>query len=392
MSQDLQDWLTLFSVPGLGPAAFAALLQRFHTPGEVLRAPSHRLCAVPTIGPGTARAVREKRDEAWAADQIARARDAGIEILTLSDRRYPPLLRQIYAPPPVLFALGDIEICAGPTVAIVGSRAFTLYGRDTAYWLAGELARRGITVASGMAIGIDTYAHRGALRRNGRTVAVLGSGLDDPYPPENVGLFRRICEAGAVVSEFPLGAAPEPHNFPRRNRIISGLSLGVLVVEAGDRSGALLTAQHALEQDREVFAVPGPVNSGKSIGTNRLIKQGAVLVRDVDDILQEISGSLEHTPDLPASDHPEPAQADSDGELPDEERAVLACLSAETPVHVDDIAAHTGLPISQALSVLLILELTNRVEQRPGKQFIRIPAPDTAQWPSGGRGPTGRHT
>ena len=366
MSQNLLDWLRLFSVPGLGPTAFSVLLKRFHTPGEVLGAPFDRLCEVDHIGAETARAIREQQDETWAIEQMAGANSAGIQILTLADPRYPLLLRQIYAPPPLLFVRGEIEACAAPAVALVGSRSFTLYGRDTAYGLADELARRGITVVSGMALGIDAHVHRGALRADGPTVAVLGSGLDCPYPPENLDLFGQICRTGAAISEFPLGTTPEPHNFPRRNRMISGLSLGVVVVEAGKKSGALITVRHALEQNREVFAVPGPINSGKSVGTNRLIKEGAVLVRTVDDILQEIQVPPARTADpLPSANPPPPY-----GTLSEEESIVVHALSLDTPLHIDAIAARTAFPAPQALSILLALELSNRVEQVPGKHFL----------------------
>ena len=364
MSQDLHDWLTLLSVPGLGPAAFSVLVQHFQSPGEVLRTPPARLCTVPNIGAETARAIQEDRDEGWAEKQMARARGADIRILTLADAAYPSLLRQIYAPPPVLFVRGTIDVCADPTVALVGSRSFTPYGRDAACRLADELALRDITVVSGMARGIDTHAHQGALGRNGRTAAVLGCGLDRPYPPENIDLFGRICETGVAISEFPLGTTPESHNFPRRNRIISGLSLGVVVVEAGERSGALITARHALEQNREVFAVPGSIYSEKSAGANRLIKQGAVLVQTVNDILQELPGALLQAPDRLVAKGAPP-------DLSRDEQAVFNSLSPDLPQHIDAIAARAGLSPSQALPVLLALELANRVEQRPGKQFVR---------------------
>lgn len=371
MPQNLHDWLTLSSVPGLGPAAFAMLLQRFQTPTGVLRATQTDLCEVSNIGRETARAILDKRNEGWADGQIAQATEAGIDILTMDDGRYPPLLRQIYAPPPVLFVRGAIDVCARPAVALVGSRAFTHYGRDTACRLASELVQCGITVVSGMAMGIDTHAHRGALEQGGYTAAVLGCGLDRPYPAENAGLFEDICRTGVAVTEFPLGTSPEPHNFPRRNRIISGLSLGVVVIEAGTRSGALLTAQHAVEQGREVFAVPGPIHSGKSTGTHRLIKQGAVLVQSVDDILSELPNTLGQPFARPSDASACPQDVPPEADLSDSERAVLAHLSVDTPLHVDAIAAHSGLPTSQTLSVLLSLELAGRVQQRSGKQFIR---------------------
>ena len=363
MPTDLKDWLTLLSVNGLGPSAYTTLLQKFKSPSRVLSAPLSLLCSTPLIGPETARSIRHQQDDSWAKEQIDLAKDSGIRILTLHDEEYPPLLRQLYAPPPILYARGNIEICHAPTIAMVGSRAFTPYGRDTAQRLAGELAGLGITVVSGMATGIDTHVHRGALDNEGHTAAVLGSSLDHPYPPHNLDLFREICETGVVLSEFPLGTPPEAYNFPRRNRIISGLSLGVLVVEAGRRSGALITADHALEQNREVFAVPGPIYSGKSFGTNDLIRQGATLVRNAADILAEIQ-LVVRRPEHAPTQLPEPI-------LSQEERIVFSCLPEMTPIHIDEIAAQGNLPAFRALTVLLGLELRNLVEQRPGKCFIK---------------------
>lgn len=367
MSKDILDWLTLHSVSGLGPVAFTALITHFCSPGAVLGATRARLCAVPGIGPELAGAIHTAHDPSWAEEQLRRAEDARVHLLTLQCPDYPVYLRQTYAPPPILYVLGNIDACALPTVAVVGSRSFTSYGRDIAYQISGELVRRGITVVSGLATGIDTHAHRGALAERGYTVAVLGSGLDRPYPPQNKDLFHVISETGATLSEFPMGASAEAHNFPRRNRIISGLSLGVVVIEAGDRSGALITARLALEQNREVFAIPGPVHSGRSRGTNRLIRQGAVLVQSVEDILDELRPHLTQLRPPYIRQHlaAEPA------ELSKPERQVFECLSADVPSHIDAIADRAGMPTASALSVLLGLELAGIAEQLPGKRFIR---------------------
>ena len=361
-------WLVLYAVPGLGPAAYCALIEHFETPENILSQSPQSLCSVPGIGPSTAQSICCNRDWAWARDQVARVQGMGIQICTLSDPLYPTILTQIYAPPSLLFVKGDIRLCHQPTISIVGSRSYTAYGRETAHRLGGDLARSGITVVSGMAVGIDAHAHRGALE-HGVTAAVLGSSLDRPYPPENRALFDQICERGVVLSEFPLGTAPEPHNFPRRNRIISGLSLGTVVVEAGTRSGALITAQFALDQNRDVFAVPGPIYSGKSRGTNGLLRQGAILVQMAQDILSEI----ELHP--PSSDQSPEQNTPRDPVLPEREQRVwdgLARLSdADAPVHIDALARETGFSSGEALDILLGLEIQCHVEQLPGMLFKR---------------------
>lgn len=367
MPKDILDWLTLHSVSGLGPVAFSALLRQFCSPREVLRATRAHLCSVPGIGPELAGAIRTERDPSWAEEQLRRAEDTGVHLLTLESPDYPGYLCQTYAPPPILFVRGAIDACAVPSVAVVGSRSFTPYGRDIAFQISGELVRHGITVVSGLATGIDTHAHRGALAEQGYTVAVLGSGLDRPYPPQNKALLQVVSENGAAISEFPMGASAEAHNFPRRNRIISGLSLGVVVIEAGERSGALITARLALEQNREVFAVPGPVHSGRSRGTNRLIRQGAVLVQTVDDILEELRPHLTR---LQPRHSREPPAAEPEN-LSKPEHLVFKCLSVDAPAHIDAIADRTGMSASDALTALLSLELAGFAEQLPGKRFVR---------------------
>ena len=355
------SWLVLYAVPGLGPAAYCALLEHFETPENILLQSPRALCEIPGIGPGTAQSISTKRDWDWARDQVARTKDLDIQICTLTDPLYPEILTQIYAPPPLLFAKGDISHCHSPTISIVGSRSFTAYGRETAHRLGSDLARSGITVVSGMAVGIDTHAHRGALE-HGATAAVLGSSLDCPYPPENRTLFEQICERGVVFSEFPLGTSPEAHNFPRRNRIISGLSLGTVVVEAGKQSGALITAQFALDQNRDVFAVPGPIYSGKSQGTNSLLSQGAILVQTTQDILSEI----EHRSALPLQPSEQPPLSDREQRVWD----ALTSLSADaTSVHIDALAKAVEFPSGETLNILLNLEIQGNVEQLPGMHF-----------------------
>lgn len=360
MAENLMSWLALLAVPGLGPAAFNTLLKHYETPDNILNASKKSLCAIPGIGESIAQSVVGKRDWNFAHDQLRRAQDTEIEIITLSDPRYPKILAQIYAPPPLLFARGNITICHAPTIAIVGSRSFTNYGRETALRLARDLADAGVTVISGMAIGIDTYAHKGALEK-GTTAAILGSSLDCLYPPENRTLFRQIIKQGVVLSEFPLGTGPEPHNFPRRNRIISGLSLGCVVVEAGIRSGALITAQFALDHNRDVFAIPGPIHSGKSIGPNKLLQQGAILVQSAEDILREITPHYQPSLHVPQPTPPEFSK---------EEQAIWDTLD-DTPIHIDDLARRTGFSTRETLNVLLSLEIQSYVTQLPGMQFKR---------------------
>jgi len=367
--EEVEWWLRLQAVPGVGAALYGELLRRFGTPEGVFSAPLDALMGVPRMERETALAIRAHREEArrrqaeaGAAAQVRAAEEAGATILTMGDSRYPSLLREVHAPPPVLFVRGSGDALRGPCVAVVGSRRSTSYGRQAARMLAAGLVERGFTVVSGMARGIDGAAHSAALEKGGKTVAVLGCGVDVVYPSEHRGLYEAVERAGALVSEFPMGAAPDPHHFPQRNRVISGLSLGVVVVEADLKSGALLTAQHALEQGREVFAVPGPITSERSRGTNRLIQEGAKLVQTVEDVVEEFQTNLRGAP-LPATPSAEG--------LPDEERAVLDALPGEA-AHIDAIAVAAGLPVGRALSALLSLELAGLVRQLPGKHFVKM--------------------
>lgn len=284
----------------------------------------------------------------------------GMQVTTIRDAVYPEALRNIYDPPAVLYCLGTPESLNTQAMAVVGSRNCSAYGRKVAFSLGHDLARAGYWVVSGLARGIDTEVHLGVLAAGGRTVAVMGSGLEVVYPRENARLFARIAETGLVLSEFPPQTPPEPKNFPIRNRIISGLSRGVVVVEAAARSGALITADFALEQGRDVFAVPGPINVKTSQGTNNLIKQGAKLVTCVEDILEEYQLVLR-------SQEPERA-GHSLG--PDAER-VLALLGSE-PVHLDRLVAATHLSAGTLASLLLQMEFRGIIEELPGNYFVKL--------------------
>ena len=309
-----------------------------------------------------------------ARDELARATRQGIELITLDDAGYPARLRTLADPPPVLYVQGTAP-AEEPAVAIVGARHASLYGVECAERLASDLAACGVTVVSGLARGIDAAAHRGALRAGGRTVAVLGSGLDRVYPPEHAELAAQVAARGALVSEFPFGTPPVSHNFPRRNRVISGLALGVVVVEAGHRSGALITADCALEQGNEVFAVPGPMRSPTSQGTHALLKQGARLVTGAEDILEELGlmalegGSARARAAAGTSpDRPDGGAAES---LDEPDRRVMRSVPAREARGVDAIAAACRLPASQVAAALLRLELRRLVRQLPGMQFVR---------------------
>ena len=298
---------------------------------------------------------------------MALAAQKGVRIVTMTDPDYPALLLQIPDPPPFLYVRGKLESQC-KAVAVVGSRIATRYGLSMAARLSAELAACGVTVVSGMARGIDTAAHEGALQSGGRTVAVLGSGLEEVYPAENRRLFQSIVRNGAVLSEFPMLTKPEPHNFPIRNRIISGMSYGTVIVEASKKSGSLITARLAAEQNREVFAVPGSVQSFKSIGTHTLIKQGAKLVENAQDVLEEIAGPLfegtRPTDHYPSIKKEPPA-------LTTEEAIVCGALEPY-PVHIDDLGRKLSMAPGKLASILLQLELNGIVEQSPGNFFARV--------------------
>jgi DNA processing protein len=307
--------------------------------------------------------IHLEADKDYAKRQLEMADQAKIRIMTYWDSDYPDILKTIPDPPVVLFVNGEFPVPLNRSLAIVGMRKPSAYGKNFAEKLAKALAALDIVVVSGMARGIDTQAHRGALAGAGQTIAVLGCGVNVVYPPENVKLYDQIAASGAVISEFPMNTSPLANHFPRRNRIISGLSLGTVVVEAGQKSGALLTAYMALEQGREVFAVPGQANYIQSKGPHRLIKEGARLIESVDDILEEL-------PQLDESRSGKSVHPAEQIEMTDPERKLFETLS-EDPKHVDVVSAESGLSTSEVLAVLLSLELKNAVRQLSGMMYVR---------------------
>ncbi len=361
-------WLRLRSVTGIGNLIFRRLIRRFESPEAVFESSDEALLAVEGISPRLLTALRRPPLTPDAARrELERAARRGIRIVSQRDPDYPPLLLEIPDPPPYLYVKGDLGHCRRP-LAIVGSRNATPYGYKITRRISRDLAGHGIAVVSGMARGIDTAAHEGVLEAGGITAAVLGSGLACIYPRENKPLFERIAAGGAVVSELPLDAGPDAHHFPQRNRIISGMSLGTVVVEATRRSGSLITARLAAEQNREVFAVPGSIDSFKSIGTHRLIKNGAKLVTKVADILEELPPWAWETP---VSDSlQQTAVRDPDLSLTGNEAVVFENLTVY-PVHVDDLTRRLNMDSGQVASTLLSLELKGLVQQSPGKLFSR---------------------
>ncbi len=357
------DWIALRLVRGVGNVTYRQLLERFASPREILRISPAML----TEAGINARIAQEiaafdqwKEVEA-ELEQLARL---NARLVTQTDTEYPERLRQIHDPPPFLYILGCFASQDDLAIAIVGARTASTYGRKIARELAHELAGCGVCVVSGLARGIDSEAHQASLEAGGRTIAVLGSGLDVMYPREHIALAEQIAKSGAVVSEFSFGSRPEAGNFPYRNRVISGISLGTVVVEATEKSGSLITAQCALDQNREVFAVPGSVTASRSRGPHRLIKDGAKLVESIDDILSEIAPALARTDRDEKSETSVPVVPLE----PDEERVFQ--LFPEEAVHVDTLITGSGLEPARVLEVLLGLELKGIVTQLPGMYFI----------------------
>lgn len=366
-------WLALSRVEGMGPRRFHRLLERFGSPRRVWECDEEELRRagdIPlSLGHNILRA-REGKGEREALAEIERLAGEGVRILTLADPEYPVNLRSIHDPPPVLYLRGNLQPGDARAVSLVGTRRASSYGLMVAETLGRELAAAGVTVVSGLARGVDTAAHRGALGAGGRTIAVLGCGLDRPYPPENRRLLAEIARQGAALSEYPPGTPPLPRNFPARNRIISGLSLGTVVVEAGEKSGALITADFALEQGREVLAVPGPVTGKGSRGTNRLIKQGARLVEEARDILEELG--LESLFTVATGGRPADGSVPGGAALTADERQLLDFL-ASGPLDIEELACRSGLPAGRLNACLIYLEIKGLVRQLPGKCFIRVP-------------------
>lgn len=359
---DLVDWLALATAPGIGPRTLARLLERFGTPRAVRAAASSALLGAGLRADSLA-GLRHPDPVVLAAVRDW-AGQPGAHVLTLADPRYPPRLAEIADPPPLLYVRGDPALLATPQVAVVGSRNPTPGGCETTRELAGQLARCGLVVTSGLAIGIDAAAHQAALEC-GRTIAVLGTGPDRVYPAAHRQLARRIAESGALVSEFLPGQGPLAHHFPRRNRLISGLSLGVLVTEAALGSGSLITARCALEQGREVFAVPGSVRNPLARGCHALIREGAKLVESAQEVLVELAPQLRAMLDAPAPSGEGPEQ-----DLDPEQERLLAAMGFD-PVAADDLSARSGLPAQRVASMLSFLELSGHVSSLPGGRYCR---------------------
>ena len=364
--EDLTSALRLALVPGIGPRLTVALLERFGSAAAVLAAPQSELQSVQGIGSKLSQAIAQAPSLEETQSELELCQRAGIALLLPRFVGYPRLLREIHDPPAVLFVRGTIEARDSLAIAIVGSRHATQYGLAQADWLAGSLARAGLTIVSGLARGIDAAAHRGALAAGGRTIAVLGSGLANIYPPEHKQLADEVVAAGALLSEAPPRSQPLSGAFPQRNRLISGLSLGVVVVEAANQSVALITARHATEQGRDVFAVPGRVDSRMSHGCHRLIRDGAKLVETADDVLEELGPLVEATSNAEGETVHHPAEL----LLNDVERQVLGAVTAE-PATIDSVVVTTGLPTPQVLSTLSVLEMRRLVRRVSGNQVSR---------------------
>jgi len=345
-------------VRGIGPARLRMLIDAFGDVERAWHAPADALYRV-GLDRRSLENLLETRARVDLDREVRRVAAVGAHILTWEDEGYPKLLAEIPDPPPVLYVRGELKPEDAWAVAVVGTRRASTYGREVTRRLVSVLAQSGVTIVSGLARGVDAVAHQTALEAGGRTIAVLGCGIDLVYPPEHRELARRIAAQGALVSEYPLGTQPEPGNFPPRNRIISGLSLGVVITEAGRDSGALITADYAAEQGRDVFAVPGSILSAGCAGTNRLIQDGAKPVLDAADILQELNLTM-------IAEQKEARQV-----LPttETEALILAHLSAE-PVHVDDLTRAVGLPVAQVTSTLALMELKGMVRQVGGMKYV----------------------
>lgn len=354
--------IALSLVPGVGSGRVRQLVSKFGRAESVLAAPAHALARTDGIGAQTAAAIERFEGDAEVDEQIRRAVQSGARMVTSWDDDFPAILQQIFDPPAFLWVKGTLH-ADERAISIVGTRRPSDYGRRIAHTLAMELVSAGFTIVSGLAYGIDACAHQGALAAGGRTIAVLGSGADRIYPSRHAALARDVIERGAVVSEFPMGAKPDAGNFPRRNRLVSGFSLGTVVVEAYSDGGALITARLALEQNREVFAVPGPMTSRSAEGSNRLIQKGeAKLVQSIDDILDELN--LDRAPGSQPADG-----SVSVADLAPEERALCSALGSET-LHINRLCEASGLDPSAALVHLLNLEFRGVVRQLAGKNFF----------------------
>jgi len=366
---DVRDWIALNLIPGVGPRSFLKLLSEFRSPDRILAARERELAEALGQKREIAQRIANYRDVVDVEREMQLIEQYDVTVITLEDPRYPLRLAEIYEPPILLYVRTALLERDNNSVAIVGTRRASMYGKEVAERLAGELALRGITVVSGMAEGADSAAHRGALNAGGRTIAVLGGGVDVVYPVGNRKLMAQIISNGCVISEFPMSCPARGGNFPRRNRIISGLTLGTVVVEGDSHSGALITARYAAEQGREVFAVPGNVNSRRTDGPHSLIKDGAKLTETANDIIEEIEKNLDLEHQVETAGVVSSPESE-DVALSGVERRILDSLTEE-PVHIDGIADRCEVSAADTMSALTMLELKGLARQLPGKVFVR---------------------
>lgn len=376
-SIDIDKWLRLIRTDGVGPTTFARLIKHFGSPDNALGASAAGLTRINGIGPKKAEQITRSRNKFDTAAELELADRLSVWIINFEDHRYPPVLKKIYDPPPVLYVKGTLTRSDNLGIAIVGSRRPSLYGREQASRFAHLLSSAGFTICSGMARGIDTFAHQAALSAGGRTIAVQGCGLANIFPPENKKLFELIAESGACISELPLNYEPLSENFPPRNRIIAGLSLGTIVIEAGHGSGALITAESALENNREVMAVPGKIDSPLSKGAHLLIKQGAKLIDSIEDIteaLGHLSSDLEdHVTKMTQQTIAEvetPLFDVSQLSFTESEKLIYDCLSDE-PLHIEQIITESDLSAGDVNAGLVSLRLKGIIKHLPGNMFLR---------------------
>jgi len=365
-------WVALALTPGLGARSAGKLLREMGSPEAIFTASlttleAHRLPAA------VAQAIHSRQPLSAAAKELAQAQAAGCRLLTWDEPEYPQRLREIYDPPPLLYVLGNIDLLNRHTISVVGARRPTPYGNQMAERLSQDLADRGLVISSGLARGIDSSAHKGALSSTaGSTIGVLGCGVDIVYPKENKKIFMEMAKRGAIISEFPMGTFPAPQNFPIRNRIIAGMALGVVVVEGAQYSGSLITARLAMEFGREVFGVPGNATQPSSFGPNQLIKQGAKLVTGWEDVIEELPTPIraELLP-VESANSEERALLVQQSLVP-AERSLYDLLAEDEALHIDDLVELSGLTSSEVLATLFDLELKGVVRQLPGKQFLKV--------------------
>jgi DNA processing protein len=361
-------WIALNSVKGLGPVKIKQLIDHFGSAEAVFECPASDLRRGGVVPESCVAQILDKRLFDAAEEQLALAQKDGVTVLTSASDEYPPYLREIFAPPPVLFVKGNTSVFSRHAVGVVGTRHPTAYGRSVTAAITKELVEQGLVIVSGLALGIDTVAHQTCIDAKGRTIAVLGCGIDRPYPRSNIPLAEKIVETGTVVSEFPMGTEPEPFNFPRRNRIISGLAAGVVCVEGGERSGGLITAHYAVQQGRDVFAVPGPITSAMSMGPFNLIKEGAIPARSGREIAEALS--LIENPLLKVNTAALPPMSVPLSLLSQGEKRVYDQLSA-VPQRIDEISEAMGWTVTQLFDVLLNLELKGLARQQSGQCYVR---------------------